>query len=128
MHNVWVVDSDEETVYLSGSGDPYCYETVPAIAGGKPPPSNERKLILGGGMVKTIEDIHRDKYYEAHTGDKIIDHCAGGAGVGDPLDRDINSVREDVITNIERTKIWCPMCGRKITPQEWNNYHGKLQR
>jgi N-methylhydantoinase B len=34
--------------------------------------------------------------YQLRTGDKSIDYVMGGAGVGNPLERDIAAVRDDV--------------------------------
>ncbi len=34
--------------------------------------------------------------YQLHNGDMVIDYVQGGAGVGDPLERDANLVLEDV--------------------------------
>ena len=35
--------------------------------------------------------------YQLHTADRVIDYTGGGAGVGDPLERDVEAVRDDVI-------------------------------
>jgi N-methylhydantoinase B len=34
--------------------------------------------------------------YQLHTGDKAIDYTQGGAGVGNPLERDVQAVWADV--------------------------------
>lgn len=48
------------------------------------------------GHWETEEDTRRTAIYQLHNGDKVVDYSQGGCGVGDPLDRDIDKVWEDV--------------------------------
>ena len=48
------------------------------------------------GHWETEEDTRREAIYELHSGDKVVDYSQGGCGVGDPLERDVEAVREDV--------------------------------
>ena len=48
------------------------------------------------GHWETEEDTRRTALYQLHNGDKVVDYSQGGCGVGDPLERDIDAVWEDV--------------------------------
>ncbi|MBN2467808.1 MAG: hydantoinase B/oxoprolinase family protein [Deltaproteobacteria bacterium] len=96
VDNVWVVESEKEPVYVAYAADPYDYNIAPAIAGGKMPPLNRKELELATGAKETSADTRSKKFYVLRKGDKAIDFTQGGCGVGDPLDRDITAVQEDV--------------------------------
>ena len=96
MINSWIVEAGSESVHVANAGDANEYEVAPAIAGGKLSPPNSKEIILANGIKKTYDDIRRDAIYQLHTGDKVIDYTGGGAGVGDPLERDVERVLEDV--------------------------------
>ena len=96
VENNWVVDAGREPVYLASAADPYEYEIVPAIRGGKLPPPYSKRIIFASGEEKTKEDISRAKFFVLHSGDQVVDFTGGGAGAGDPLERDVEAVREDV--------------------------------
>jgi len=107
MINSWVVDAGAESVHVANAGDTNEYEVAPAIAGGKTPTPNSKTIMLANGMEKTYDDVRRDKIYQLHTGDKVIDHTGGGAGVGDPIERDVESVLSDVkneLVSVESAK------------------------
>jgi N-methylhydantoinase B len=53
-------------------------------------------LILADGKEESPEDVRRTMLYQLRSGDKSIDYVMGGAGVGNPLERDIEAVIEDV--------------------------------
>ena len=57
---------------------------------------NQKMLLLANGQKESSEDTRAKKFYILHKGDKAIDFTQGGCGVGDPLDRDITAVQEDV--------------------------------
>ncbi len=106
-YNVWVVDAGKEPVYIAEQGDPYHYDVVPNPLGGKIPSPNVKTVTLKNGDVKNYNDIDRDKFYVLHTGDKIEYYCSGGAGIGDPLERDIAAVQDDVLNefvSVERAR------------------------
>lgn len=92
----WIADADPEPVIINWAMDDYDYACVPAIAGGKPPKPNDRWLELASGKVETSEDCRKTMMYLLHNGDKVINLTQGGCGVGNPLERDIEAVREDV--------------------------------
>lgn len=100
VENIWVVDSGAEPVNVAYGGDSFLYEIAPAIAKGKTPVPNSKEIIMTDGREETFEDIRRTLLYQLHTGDKVIDYTQGGAGVGDPLERDVAAVREDVINEL----------------------------
>jgi len=96
VDNVWIADADPEPVYIAYAADPFDYDVVPAIEGGRIPPPNQKRLILASGKEETPEETRQKKFYVLHNGDKVVDFTQGGCGVGDPLQRDIEAVREDV--------------------------------
>ena len=60
------------------------------------PPPNWKRISFANGKEEADEDIRRIKVYALHNGDKVLSFSQGGAGVGNPLERDIEAVREDV--------------------------------
>ncbi len=96
VHNVWVADSDPEPINLAYCQEPYDYQVIPAIAGGKMPKPNSKRLLMKDGHWETEEDTRRTALYQLHGGDKAVDYCQGGSGVGNPLERDVEAVWEDV--------------------------------
>lgn len=96
VENTWLVDAGQEPVYASSQADPYVYESVPAIKGGKTSSPSSKKLIFTNGKEETNAEILHKGFYVLHTGDQAIDFTQGGAGVGHPLERDILAVRDDV--------------------------------
>ena len=96
VDNVWVVDSEKEPVFAAYAAEPYDYDAAPAIKGGMPSMPNQKMLVLANGQKESSEDTRAKKFYILRKGDKAIDFTQGGCGVGDPLDRDITAVQEDV--------------------------------
>jgi len=96
VYNQWVADSDPEPINLAYCADPYEYEVKPAIAGGKFPGKNSKRLLMKDGHWESNEDTRRVSLYQLHSGDRVFDEDQGGCGVGDPLDRDIEAVKRDV--------------------------------
>jgi N-methylhydantoinase B len=96
VENVWVVDAGSEAVYAASQADPYSYEVVPTVQGGKASQPSSKKIIFANGDEEKNEDITQKKFYQLHNGDMAIDFVQGGAGVGDPLERDIEAVIDDV--------------------------------
>ena len=96
IHNVWVADADPQPIILAYSQEPYDYEVKPAIAGGKTPKPNSKRLLMKDGHWETEEDTRRTAIYQIHNGDKVVDYSQGGCGVGSPLERDVEAVTEDV--------------------------------
>ncbi len=96
VHNVWVADSDPEPINIAYCQEPYDYPAIPAIAGGKMPKPNSKRLLMKDGHWETEEDTRRTALYQLHTGDKVVDYCQGGSGVGNPFERNVEAVWEDV--------------------------------
>ncbi len=96
VDNIWVADSDPEPIHAAYAAEPFDYEIVPAIAGGKVPKPNSKMLVFADGREEPPEAVRQKMLYQLHTGDKSIDYVMGGAGVGNPFERDIEAVREDV--------------------------------
>jgi N-methylhydantoinase B len=96
VDNIWIADSDPEPIHLAYAAEPFDYVVAPAIAGGRVPEPNSKMLIFADGKEESPEDIRRTMLYQLHSGDKSIDYVMGGAGVGNPLERDIEAVRDDV--------------------------------
>lgn len=90
--STFILEADQ--MMLNQQGDHFNTIPNPVIAGGKRPPHYNRQLITradgtteeGGGAM-----------YILRRGDTLACYCQGGCGVGDPLDREVESVRQDVI-------------------------------
>jgi N-methylhydantoinase B len=100
VHNEWVVDSGDQPVYLSLGADPYDYTPAPAVSGGHVPKPNIKTIHFADGRIAGNEEVRRTKFFIVHTGDRVVDYCQGGCGVGDPLDRDISAVHKDVVDGV----------------------------
>lgn len=96
VHNVWVADSDPQPIFMAYAAEPFDYRVAPAIEGGHLPRPNSKRLRLADGTEQTDEDCRRTMLYQLHNGDKAIDYTQGGAGVGNPLDREAEAVWKDV--------------------------------
>ncbi len=83
----------------------------PGILGGKAAPLNRSHLIRAGDNSQV--DITRKDIFELHPGDMVVIQTTGGAGVGDPLERDPDVVKEDVIQE-------------RVTPGKAKEYYGVL--
>ena len=96
VDNIWVADSDPQPIFLAYAAEPFDYRTAPAPAGGKVPKPNSKTLLFANGKFETQEEIRTKMLYQLHNGDKVIDYTTGGAGVGNPLERDVAAVQDDV--------------------------------
>ena len=67
----------------------------PGVLGGKAAPLNRSYLTRANDKSKI--DITRKEIFDLYPGDLVVAQTTGGAGVGDPLDRDPDVVREDVM-------------------------------
>jgi N-methylhydantoinase B len=104
VHNVWVADADPEPINIAYCAEPYDYEVKPAIVGGMIPKPNSKRLLMKDGHWETEEDTRRKAIYQLHNGDKVVDYSQGGCGVGSPLERDVEAVREDVRNELVSVK------------------------
>ena len=100
VHNVWVADADPEPVNIAYGADPYEYEVKPAIEGGYTPKKNSKRLLMKDGHWETEEDTRRTGIYQLHNGDKVVDYAQGGCGVGNPYEREVEAVLNDVINEL----------------------------
>ena len=102
-----MADCDPQPINLAYAAEPFDYEVAPAIAGGKIPEPNSKMLILADGTEESPEQVRQTMLYQLRSGDKSIDYVMGGAGVGNPLERDIDAVRDDVrdeLVSVESAK------------------------
>lgn len=97
---IWTCDSGPQTIFAAYQGEPYGYRIAPAIAGGEVPKPCAKSILLASGKFETNEDILARQMYVLQQGDKVIDYNTGGAGVGNPFDRDVAAVRDDVVNGL----------------------------
>lgn len=119
VHNEWVVDAGDQPVYVNLGADPFDYEPGPAILGGGKPRPNEKRIRFRDGSEATNEDVRRTKSFVLYTGDRVIDYCQGGCGVGDPLDRDPELVLKDVRDELVSLESARRDYGVVIHPKTW---------
>ncbi|NLT35372.1 MAG: hydantoinase B/oxoprolinase family protein [Gaiellales bacterium] len=96
VDNIWVADSGSEPVYLAYAAEPYGYPVAPAVAGGSLPKSNTKTLCFSDGTFENEREARAKLFYKLRSGDRVLDYTQGGAGVGDPLERDRRAVVDDV--------------------------------
>ena len=68
---------------------------VPGIAGGLPGTANRLVVRAGGEHERVVDHTAFNEAHEA--GEALILECGGGGGWGDPLERDPDAVRDDVL-------------------------------
>ena len=87
----YLTDTIDGVLFGNGSRE----DTVPfGIFGGKNPKTNVTILEQTDGQINTIET---NSFMKVKAGDIITLYGMGGAGFGDPLERDIVKVQQDVI-------------------------------
>jgi N-methylhydantoinase B len=95
FESTFILEADE--MDLAESGEHYRTLPGPAVAGGHRPPQNSLKII-------TRADGRKEEGTELFSvlkrGEELTCYCQGGCGVGDPLDREIEIVRKDVLNEI----------------------------
>ncbi len=95
MESTFVLEADR--MDLCQSGEHFRTLPGPAVAGGcKPPNYNKQVFTRTNGIVEESAGL----YYVLHRGETLACFCQGGCGVGDPLERDVESVRKDVLNEI----------------------------
>lgn len=91
MESTFVLEAD--AMYLCQEGEHFRTLPSPAVAGGCPPADYSKQIFYReNGTVQEGAGL----YYVLNRGDKLRCLCQGGCGVGDPLERDVLSVDEDV--------------------------------
>jgi N-methylhydantoinase B len=95
MESTFLLEADEMTLCHHGNG----FRTFPspAVAGGKKPLKHSRQILFRSNGEK---EEGGGKLYVLRMGETQACYCMGGCGVGDPLERDSESVRLDVIDGI----------------------------
>jgi N-methylhydantoinase B len=68
---------------------------APGVAGGKMPPGNRLVVKAGGPGEYVVE--HTALYVPIEAGERVEYQWSGGGGWGDPLDREPDKVRDDVL-------------------------------
>jgi N-methylhydantoinase B len=95
MESTFILEADH--MDLCQSGEHFRTLPCPAVAGGcKPPDYNKQVFTRADGT----EEESAGLYYVLHRDEKLACFCQGGCGVGDPFERDVESVREDVLNEI----------------------------
>ena len=82
---------------LCQSGEHFRTLPGPAVAGGCKPPDYSKQVFT---RADGTEEESAGLYYVLHRGEKLACFCQGGCGIGDPFERDVESVREDVLNEI----------------------------
>ena len=91
----WRVDADNIAVANFGGGNREA--TVPfGLEGGKPAPQHQLYLKKGEETI----DVDAESFYDYGTGDIFEIYQSGGGGFGDPLQRSVASVRDDVVNGL----------------------------
>ena len=91
MESTFVLEAD--AMHLCQQGEHFRTLPSPAVAGGYPPSDYSRQIFYRvNGTVQESAGL----YYVLNRGDKLRCLCQGGCGVGNPLERDVLSVDEDV--------------------------------
>ena len=128
VHNEWVAASGSQPIFLHYAADPYDYEPAPAISGGKLPPKNRKELYFADGRKVGDEEVRKTKSFVLTHGDRVVDFVQGGCGVGDPMDRDVDAVREDVRDGLISFESAQKDYGVVINPETPGSGYGKNQR
>ena len=77
------------------------YTYAPAAGGGLPAPLGRACILRGKKKIP----VHTHRMYWAQTGDVLGRLSGGGAGVGNPAEREPEKVREDVLNEIVSVKV-----------------------
>lgn len=94
MESEFVLEADR--MQLAHQGDHFRTLPGPAVNNGKKPPHYCRRVII---HANGKEEDASDSFYILKYGEKLASYCQGGCGVGDPLEREIESVRQDALNN-----------------------------
>ncbi len=112
MESTFVLEAD--TMDLCQTGEHFRTLPSPAVAGGYPPPDYNKQIFYRkDGTVEESAGL----YYVLNRGEKLACFCQGGCGVGDPLDRNVEAVREDVRNGIVSPRQAEAMYGVVIEPE-----------
>ena len=105
-YNEWVCETKKGSPAMMMSGNNDGQVTAPLGQAGAPPaPRNE--MYIQRAKTGKREIFRCMDMTEVFEGDIIISTCGGGAGWGNPLDRDVERVREDVregVVSVQRAR------------------------
>jgi N-methylhydantoinase B len=95
----WVSECEgREHAFVTGGADGFLVDHH-AVAGGQISPRNQQWLIRAKTGQKEMVPAKRGPFFLEH-GDQFIQLSRGGAGVGDPAERDPEKVRWDVLNEL----------------------------
>ncbi len=98
---VWeILNEGSEAGLPTGNSDGE-YTYAPPAVGGLPAPLGRASILRGKKKIP----VHTHRMYWAQTGDVLGRLSGGGAGVGNPAERDPEKVREDVLNEIISVKV-----------------------
>lgn len=95
MESTFILEADEMS--LAHIGEHYRTLPGPAVAGGRRPPHYSKQIFT---RANGEEEEGGGALYVLKMGEKLACYCQGGCGVGDPLDREVESVKKDVLNDI----------------------------
>ncbi len=91
----WMSDTDKEHAFVTGNADGILTD-IYSIGGGKLPERNSQYLLKKGTTEKIPLLTKRGPFFMKE-GDILVQMSQGGAGAGDPVKRDPEKVRMDVV-------------------------------
>lgn len=98
-HVHWVSECEgREHAFVTGGADGFLVDHH-AVAGGQISPRNQQWLIRAKTGQKEMVPAKRGPFFLEH-GDQFVQLSRGGAGVGDPAERDPEKVRWDVLNEL----------------------------
>lgn len=95
VHIEWLNDSDKEHAFTTGNADGILTD-VYAIQGGRIPERNQQYLLKKKSGERIFLYTKRGPFFMEQA-DVLVQMSQGGAGVGDPAERDAEKVRWDVM-------------------------------
>ena len=82
---------------LCQTGEHFRTLPVPAVAGGCQPPDYCKQIFT---RADGTQEESAGLYYVLHRDEKLACFCNGGCGVGPPLEREVESVKKDVLNDL----------------------------
>lgn len=122
---VWLEFKDDNTAMAFQPGS--CHdETAPfGLSGGRPAPLGKVRVRCAGGE---LVDIPEARVYRPRQGDVVEFYSAGGGGYGDPCERPIDKVVEDVKSGLLSTQNAAKLYGVVVDAQTLTIDHPTTKR
>jgi N-methylhydantoinase B len=95
IESTFTLEADEMS--LCHQGDHFITTSGPVVAGGKRPPYYCRRILT---RADGSEEEGGGAFYTLHRGEQLACYSQGGCGVGDPLDRKVEQVKDDILNEI----------------------------